>query len=132
MKSWKYWIATAALSWSLIGADVRVLRVPSMPASKIVTKVQPVYPPDAADHGIQGVVKMTIYIGQDGRVENARLISGHPLLTPAARQAVRKWVFEPTLVEGKPVRVVTEVDIPFNLDAYGRPVELKTNSGSQL
>lgn len=136
MKVWKTLGAGMALSFltlfSIHAADVRLLRVPSMPESKIVTKVRPVYPGDAADLRIHGVVKMTVVIGTTGRVESARLLSGHPLLAPAALQAVRKWVFEPTEVQGKPARVATEIDIPFELDASGRPVELKSSATSQL
>jgi TonB family protein len=134
MKAWKTLSAGMALSFltsfSIHASDVQLLRAPSMPESKIVTRVQPDYPGDAADLRIHGVVKMTVVIGTNGRVESARLLSGHRLLAPAALQAARKWVFEPTEVQGKPVRVATEIDIPFNLDAYGRPVELKATSAA--
>jgi len=143
MKFWKSLVVMAALSLlaslsSLsrfspfsMSAAVRLVQMQSMPESKIILKVQPVYPPDAADLRIHGVVKMRVVIGTTGRVESARLISGHPLLAPAALQAVRKWVFNLTEADGQSTRVQTEIDIPFNLDAYGRPVEAKT-AGSQL
>jgi TonB family protein len=129
MQFWKSLTVAAAilvsLSWSTFAADARLVRMPSMPDSKIVTKVHPEYPLDAADLKIHGMVKITVVIGTDGRVQSARLLSGHPLLVPAALQAVRKWIFEPTKVDGKPARVATEIDIPFELDSYGRPVERK-------
>jgi TonB family protein len=105
-------LATLSVLWA---DDVKLLRVPSMPESKILHREQPAYPGDALDHHIQGVVKISVLIGANGRVENARLVSGHPLLTPAAMQAVRRWVFEPSEAEGHAVRVVTEVAIPFTL-----------------
>ena len=136
MQAWKILGGTTALvsllSLSLFAADMPMVRMRSMPESKIVTKVRPAYPPDAADLRIHGVVKMTVNIDQNGKVTSARLLSGHPLLAPAALQAVRKWVFQPTEVEGKPARVVTEIDIPFDLDRYGRPVESKSPAGSKL
>jgi len=136
MHFWKSLTGAAAilfsLSWSMFAADARLVRMPSMPDSKIVTKVHPEYPLDAVDLKIHGVVKITVIIGADGRVQSARLLSGHPLLAPAALQAVRKWVFEPTEVDGKPARVATEIDIPFDLDPHGRPVETKSAAAPQL
>lgn len=120
------WIgATMALAtFSLVWAeDVKLLRMPSMPDSKILHKVQPAYPPDAVDHRIQGVVKIGVTIGADGHLERMNLISGHKLLAPAAMQAVRRWVFEPTQVDGHAVKVATEISIPFDLDAFGKPVK---------
>jgi TonB family protein len=109
----KFWMAALLVSGSLFAADVKLLHVTSMPESKIVNRVHADYPQDAADLGVHGVVKISIVIGLDGHVESARLISGHTLLVPAALQAARKWVFEPTLVNEKPVRVATEISIPF-------------------
>jgi TonB family protein len=120
------WIGamTALAAFSFAWAeDVKLVRMPSMPDSKILHKVQPGYPGDAASLHIQGVVKIGVTIGTDGRVERMNLISGHKLLAPAAMQAVRRWVFEPTQVQGHAVKVATQVSIPFDLDAFGRPVK---------
>ncbi len=134
MQAWKYLSVATALSFSLsmFAADVPMVRMLAMPESKIITKVRPEYPLDAADLKIHGVVKITLVIGTDGRVQSARLLGGHPLLAPAALQAVRKWVFQPTEVDGKPARVATEIDIPFELDNYGRPVEWKSAEAPKL
>jgi TonB family protein len=113
-------LATFSLAWA---EDVKLLRLPSIPESKILKKVQPAYPLDAVDRHIQGVVKITVLIGTNGHVENIQLVSGHRLLAPAALQAVRQWVFEPTAVQGHAVKVVAPVSIPFDLDAYGNPVK---------
>jgi TonB family protein len=136
MQAWKI-LSITALSYTLSSAtfaadDVPLVRMLSMPESKIIATVHPVYPQDAADLRIQGVVKMTVNIDQNGKVTSARLASGHPLLAPAALQAVRKWVFEPTVVNGKPARVVAPIEIPFDLDAHGRPVEWKSTPASRL
>jgi TonB family protein len=111
-------LATLSVLWA---DDVKLVRMTSMPDSKILHRELPAYPTDAADHRIQGVVKISVLIGTDGRVERARLISGHKLLVPAAMQAVRRWVFEPGEAQGHPVRVMTEISIPFTLDAFGNP-----------
>jgi len=144
MKFWKSLAVVAALSVFMslsslspsspfsMSAAVRLAQMQSIPESKIILKVQPVYPPDAADLRIHGVVKLRVVIGTNGRVESARLISGHPLLAPAALQAVRKWVFNLSDPDGQPTRVQTEIDIPFNLDAYGRPVQPQAAPASHL
>lgn len=88
----------------------------SVAESKILHKVMPQYPPDAADAHVQGVVKIKVLIGKDGHIERMHAIGGHPLLVPAAMQAVRQWTFEPSQLKGSPVRVVTEIDVPFQLE----------------
>ncbi len=119
----------ALATFSLARAeDVKLLRMNSMPESKIVHKVQPAYPLDAADLHIHGLVKVSVLIGTNGHVENTRLVSGHPLLAPAAMQAVRQWVFEPTEVQGKAVKVITQIAVPFDLDAHGNPVSTTPRS----
>jgi protein TonB len=107
-------IAIAALT---LAAAETLLRVDSIPESKIVHKAQPEYPLDARDARIEGVVKVGVIIGKNGRVEEARLISGHPLLAPAALQAAKKWVFQPFERDGKPVRATAVLEIPFALSA---------------
>lgn len=113
------WIAaialTTAISISAADADQRILYLRSVPDSQIVHNVQPAYPPDAMDARIQGVVRIKLTIGKDGHVENARLLSGHRLLAPAALQAVRQRIYKPFESKGQPIRVVTEVEFPFAL-----------------
>lgn len=83
--------------------------------ANLVTKVDPVYPPLALSARIQGTVAFTITVGPDGHVQNVQLVRGHPLLVNAAKDAVLQYVYRPTLLNGKPVTVVTDVDIPFKL-----------------
>ena len=107
---------TAAVSIAVIAEPYSaVMHLRSVPDSQIVTKAQPVYPPDAADARIQGVVRIRILIGTNGHVQSAHLLSGNKLLAPAALQAVRQRVYKPFESQGKPVRVMTEVEIPFAL-----------------
>ena len=81
--------------------------------ANLVTKVDAVYPPLAAQARISGVVRFSVIINKDGTVQNVQLISGHPLLVPPARDAVGKYVYRPTLLNGEPVEVVTTVDVAF-------------------
>jgi len=52
-------------------------------------------------------------ISKDGAIDNLRVISGHPLLTQAAIDAVRQWRYKPTLLNGEPVEVVTTITVNF-------------------
>lgn len=85
-------------------------------ASNLLTKVEPVYPSLARAARVQGEVGFTIDIGPDGRVQNIRLVRGHPLLVNAAKEAVLQWVYRATLLNGTPVAVTTTVVVPFRLD----------------
>jgi TonB family protein len=84
-------------------------------------RVDPEYPPVALRQGIQGTVRFEARIGEDGHVTHLRLISGHPLLVRAAREAARKWIYHPSILHGKPVGVVTTIDVDFRLGQDGRP-----------
>ncbi|HEY7389998.1 MAG TPA: M56 family metallopeptidase [Bryobacteraceae bacterium] len=84
-------------------------------ATKIVSQPKPAYPAEAKQARIQGVVKLDVLVAADGTVQNINVISGHPLLVPAALEAVRQWVYQPTLLNGNPVPVETEVDVNFTL-----------------
>jgi len=89
----------------------------SVQQRNLITQVDPIYPPLAMQARIHGVVRFTIVIGKDGRVSNTELVNGHPLLVAAASDAVRQWVYKPTLLNGEPVEVVTQVDVNFTLAA---------------
>jgi TonB family protein len=84
-------------------------------SANLLAKVNPVYPPLAKQARIQGVVHLTTIIGADGAVQNLEVISGHPLLVQAAIEAVKQWVYKPTLLNGNPVEVITQVDVNFTL-----------------
>jgi TonB family protein len=69
-----------------------------------VTRVQPVYPQIARQVNASGEVLVSITIDENGKVIEAKATKGHPLLRSAAEEAARKWIFRPTLLDGKPVR----------------------------
>jgi protein TonB len=72
---------------------------------------------------IQGVVRFTVTIGKDGTVQDVQLISGHPLLVSSAQTAVWQWQYKPTLLNGDPVDVITQVDVNFTLTPDPAPVQ---------
>jgi TonB family protein len=84
-------------------------------ASKLVNKVDPVYPDLARRAGIQGAVEFSVVIGRDGNIAQIQVESGHPLLVPAAIEALKQWRYQPTLLNGDAVEVQTEVEVTFAL-----------------
>jgi protein TonB len=81
----------------------------------LVKRVQPNYPPLARQARIQGTVLLQAEISKDGTIENLRLISGHPMLAPAAIEAVKQWRYRPYMLNGEPVAVETQVQVNFTL-----------------
>lgn len=84
-----------------------------------VKRVQPEYPPVAKAAGAQGSVSVQVVIDEQGNVTSARATSGHPLLHQASVDAARQWVFKPTLINGKPVKVSGVINFSFVLDKEG-------------
>lgn len=88
-----------------VGGDVQ--------EAKLTHKVIPVYPRLAVVARISGTVTLSAIIGADGRIRELRAVSGHPILIPAALEAVRQWTYSPTLLNGAPVEVITTIDVKF-------------------
>jgi protein TonB len=83
--------------------------------AKLVNRVMPVYPPLAKSAHISGVVHLVGIISKDGTIRNLQVISGHPLLTRAALDAVSQWVYKPTLLNNEAVEVIAPIDVNFTL-----------------
>jgi len=81
----------------------------------LIRKVPPTYPPLARQARIQGVVILQAQISKEGNIQNLQLISGHPMLAPAAIEAVKQWKYKPYLLNGEPVEVDTQVQVNFTL-----------------
>ncbi len=73
----------------------------------------PVYPEKAREAKVSGTVVMSAVIGKDGAIENLNIISGPPLLRQAALDAVSKWRYRPTKLNGEPVEVATQINVNF-------------------
>jgi TonB family protein len=84
-------------------------------AEKLMVNPPPAYPEMARQARIQGVVRYNAVINREGKVAHLTLVSGHPLLVPAATEAVKQWLYKPTLLNGEPVEVVTQIDVNFTL-----------------
>ena len=92
-----------------VGGNVR-------PPTKI-RNVSPVYPAEAQAAGVQGVVIIEATINPQGKVINARVLRGAPLLDQAALDAVKQWEYTPTLLNGVPVPVIMTVTVNFTLQS---------------
>ncbi len=83
---------------------------------KAISRIQPPYPQMAKAIRAQGTVQVQITISEAGRVLDASVLSGHPTLRDAARQAALQWVFTPTALSGKPVKVMGVISFNFTLN----------------
>ena len=80
-----------------------------------ISQPKPVYPPIAKSARISGSVVLAATISKNGSIENLRLVSGHPMLVPAAMDAVKQWRYRPYMLNGEPVEVETSITVNFNL-----------------
>ena len=83
--------------------------------AKLLRQTVPVYPPLAKQARITGVVRLNALVGKDGTIQSLTVADGHPLLVPAAMEAVKQWIYEPNVVNGEPAEVVTQIDVSFTL-----------------
>jgi protein TonB len=81
----------------------------------LIRKIQPAYPPLARQARIQGSVLLQAEISREGTIVNLRLVSGHPMLAPAALEAVKQWRYRPYILNGEPVEVETQITVNFTL-----------------
>jgi len=86
-----------------------------MMEGNLIHKPQPLYPPIARAGSIQGQVVLRAIISKSGTIENLEAMSGHPLLIPAAIEAVKRWRYRPYVLNGEPVEVETRVTVNFIL-----------------
>jgi len=97
-------------------ATPQKLRVSSgVAAGMLVYQIKPVYPRLAMQARIQGTVVLQAVIGKDGTVHDLHVISGHPMLAPAAIEAVKQWKYRPYLLNNEPVEVDTQINVNFTL-----------------
>jgi protein TonB len=86
-----------------------------MMEGNLIYRVEPKYPPLARQARVQGSVVLRAIISRSGTIENLQVLSGHPLLTGSAVDAVKQWRYRPYILNGEPVDVETEVTVNFIL-----------------
>jgi protein TonB len=84
-------------------------------SARLVFQSQPVYPPLAKMARIQGTVRLMAVVAKDGTIEELKVLSGPPLLANSAMAAVKKWRYQPLLLNGTPMEVQTEIDVNYAL-----------------
>ena len=81
-----------------------------------VSKVQPDYPPIAKQLRIAGEVELEAVVAENGTVDKVNIVSGNPVLTKPASEALKKWKFKPFVADGKPIKVLAPVNMYFKRD----------------
>ncbi len=95
--------------------SVPEFRRSSLLEGNLIRRVQPTYPSLARSARIQGAVVLDATISKAGTIENLRLISGHPMLVPAAIEAVSQWRYRPYILNDEPIEVETQITVNFIL-----------------
>jgi protein TonB len=108
-------ISSTPVAVPKVATPQRVRVSQGVTAGMIVHRVQPMYPPLARQARIQGPVVLQAEISKDGSIENLHLISGHPMLAPAAIEAIKQWKYKPYILNGEPVEVETTITFNFTL-----------------
>ncbi len=83
--------------------------------AKLLNAPQPVYPPLAKSAKVQGVCRFNVLVSESGAVSDVKLVRGHPLLVNAAKEAVRQYRYQKTVIDGVEKKVWTMVDVNFDL-----------------
>ncbi|MGD0416064.1 MAG: energy transducer TonB [Terriglobales bacterium] len=96
-------------------AVVKPLLVSHLAEANLLHKVQPSYPTLARQAHVQGTVELRAIISKAGTIENLVVVRGHPMLAPAAIDAVRQWRYRPYLLNNEPIEVETEITVNFVL-----------------
>jgi len=86
-----------------------------MDSGHLIHSVQPVYPADAKKQHLEGNVKLRLVVGADGNVRSIQLVSGAPMLAPAAISAARQFRYAPALLNGQPIETIQTIDMSFSL-----------------
>ena len=96
-------------------AVIAPLRISHMSEGNLIRKVQPSYPAPARSARIQGAVVLQALINKQGAIQDLRVLSGHPMLVPAAIDAVSQWRYRPYILNNEPVEVETQITVNFSL-----------------
>ena len=83
--------------------------------ARLVTRIEPVYPPGAIALHLSGTVRLRAIISEDGAVSRLDVVSGNPILARSAVAAVGQWRYHPTMLDGKAVEVETDITVIFEL-----------------
>ena len=91
----------------------RIVRVTHIDPALLTERVEPVYPPLARQTRRSGHVELHAIISEDGRIESLEMVSGDVLFEQSAMDAVRRWRYRPTILNGRPVKVDTYITVNY-------------------
>ena len=115
------WVLTAGFLWTGLCARAQTSELPptrldATAASRLLrSHDQPEYPPVAKLNFIQGAVRLQVLVSTEGRVREAHVLAGHPILAASALRSVHDWLFRPFKTKDGPTPFSTLVDVVFSL-----------------
>ena len=101
---------------SVVEPSERIRVAAEVQARRLIHKPVPVYSEVAKQEQVQGSVRFSVIVGTDGHIQSMNLLSGPPLVVPAAVEAVKQYVYEPTMINGERAEVITIVEVKFTLE----------------
>ena len=90
-----------------------IVRVTHIDPALLTERVEPVYPAQARQTRRSGHVELHAIISEDGRIESLEMVSGDALFEQSAKDAVRRWRYRPTILNGRPVKVDTYITVNY-------------------
>ncbi len=112
---WRAWLSGLAVCGLLLAAESVRASCPGQ-HQKILKQVMPVYPPDAKAKGIHGTVRMQVTLDRQGAVRHIIVLGGPEELVQPSIDAVKQWVYQPTLREGEAVEVMADIALDYKLE----------------
>jgi periplasmic protein TonB len=109
-------LSTANTAAPVVATPKRLRVSSGITEGMLLHRVEPLYPVIAQRGHIRGTVQLRAIISRDGTIENLQLVSGHPMLVPAAIDAVKQWRYRPYVLNGEPLEVETVVFVNFHLN----------------
>jgi protein TonB len=108
-------ISSTPVAVPKVATPLRVRVSQGVSQGLLIHQVKPNYPPLARQARIQGAVVLQAVIAKDGTIQGLHVVSGHPMLTGSAVEAVKQWRYKPYFLNGEPVEVETVVTVNFTL-----------------
>ena len=113
-------ISSSASSTAIIPRIEPVKRIrisQGMTQGMVISKIEPTYPKLALSARVTGVVLVKAIISREGTITELEVVKGHPILVPAAIEAVKQWRYRPYLLNGAPVEVETYITVTFQISS---------------
>jgi protein TonB len=104
-------VISSVLSAPVAAPSLQKPQVSKITGGRLIQRVEPIYP--SAAMGIIGEVTLKAIVGKDGRVKSVKVVRGHAVLAQAAAVAIRRWRYEPFVLNGVPIEVENTIVVNF-------------------